>query len=517
MIILLCANFLSRLLILIRPLKYIDGLLIPDDAYLGMTIAKNIAQGLGPLYGFDYTNGFQPMYVFLIVPAFWIFKSGLITPVHASLFLLAVFDTLSLFYLFKLIKSSTKYSFTPILMAFSWIFNPYIIEISLNGLETIISTFFIIVSLYFFKVKIADEAIDDRFYVKCFIFGIIIGLAILARIDNCFLALSGILVFTWQMHRKRIPLQEIVNNIVIIILGICLVYLPWLIYSAHYTGDIYPVSGKAVRYLSLSQMNHQPTFVNNYYPMIRSAFITVIENNWVYIVIIAVALGAYPVTRVKISLPLDELVKKDRSIIILLIFGALLFPAYTLYILGMNYITRYLFPLILIFILTSSLLIDAYSSLFDRKIYRYLINSTLLTFIILATVSQPKYRAFYFSKDSDSRGYMNLGVWAKNNFEDGTRVACSQTGALGYFADNLEVINIDGKVNKNCYESLVMKRNIEYIKENRIEYIIGWKINMQFIENESENFQPNDLIPMGKIEGFTSWGHLWYLYHVNYN
>ena len=251
--------------------------------------------------------------------------------------------------------------------------------------------------------------------------------------------------------------------------------------------------------------------------MIRSAFITVIKNNWVYIVIIAVALAAYPVTRAKISLPLNELAKKDRSIIILLIFGALLFSAYTLYIFGPYYFSRYLFPLILLFILTSSLLIDAYSSLFDRKIYRYLTNSILLIFIILATVSQPKYRAFYFSKDSDSKGYMNLGSWAKNNFEDGTRVGCSQTGALGYFADNLEVINIDGVVNKSCYESLVMKRNIEYIKENRIEYIIGWKINMQFIENESENFQPNDLIPMGKIEGFTSWGHLWYLYRVNNN
>ena len=84
MIILLCANFLSRLVILIRPLEYIDGLLIPDDAYLAMTIAKNIALGLGPLYGFDYTNGFQPMYVFLIVPAFWIFKSGLRVEKHLT-------------------------------------------------------------------------------------------------------------------------------------------------------------------------------------------------------------------------------------------------------------------------------------------------------------------------------------------------------------------------------------------------------------------------------------------------
>ena len=60
MLVLLALNLLLRCSVALRPLEYIDGLTIPDDAYLSLTIAKNIAAGLGPLYGLEHTNGFQP-------------------------------------------------------------------------------------------------------------------------------------------------------------------------------------------------------------------------------------------------------------------------------------------------------------------------------------------------------------------------------------------------------------------------------------------------------------------------
>ncbi|MGB5105870.1 MAG: hypothetical protein WBP29_04150 [Candidatus Zixiibacteriota bacterium] len=74
---LLAVNLVSRLLIAIRPLKFIDGLTIPDDAYLSLNIARNIAKGLGPLYGSDFTNGFQPLYVFIVAPIYAVFSHDL--------------------------------------------------------------------------------------------------------------------------------------------------------------------------------------------------------------------------------------------------------------------------------------------------------------------------------------------------------------------------------------------------------------------------------------------------------
>jgi len=54
---------LARLWMASRPIEQIDGLTIPDDTYLSLTVARNLAAGKGPLYGEGFTNGFQPLWV----------------------------------------------------------------------------------------------------------------------------------------------------------------------------------------------------------------------------------------------------------------------------------------------------------------------------------------------------------------------------------------------------------------------------------------------------------------------
>lgn len=514
LIALLSVNFLSRFLILIRPLKYIDGLLIPDDSYLAMTIAKNISNGLGPLYGFDYTNGFQPLYVFLIAPIYALFPNNIIAPVHISLFMLAIFDTLALYFLFKLIESSTASLVTPVIISLFWIFNQYVIENSLNGLETMISVFFIILSLYYFKTRIENERAENPLAVKSLIFGAILGLAILARIDNTILTFAVMLVFVGNGLKQRIPHRIIANSSVIIIIAMALTVLPWLLYSYHYTGDIYQVSGNALRYMALANVDHIPTFTNWYRPMIRVAIYIIILNNKA--VILSLVLSTAVIVIFRRKLPLKEILIEDRVIAIALIYGTIIFCAYSLYIFGEWYFARYLFPITLVFLLILARLIDNCSAYFANKRIRFVFNTVLILILATSIIYYPKFRSYYLNKDTTTWGYMNIGLWAKERFEDGTRIASSQTGALAYFADNLDVINIDGVVNKSCFEALKEKRNIEYIRENRIEYILGWKINIKFIDKESADYKPDDLIFVEKIDEFTSWKFTWYLYQVNY-
>jgi hypothetical protein len=56
------------------------------------------------------------------------------------------------------------------------------------------------------------------------------------------------------------------------------------------------------------------------------------------------------------------------------------------------------------------------------------------------------------------------------------------------FAPNL-VINLDGVVNKQCYESLAEKRNFQYVKEQKIEFVIGWPSAFHLIKHKSTGFQ----------------------------
>src|SRR5687768_16969740 len=63
-------NLVTRMSLVTRPLPYLDGILIPDVAYYTLLIAKNIANGYGPLYTDEHTYVFQPLYAFIMVAAF---------------------------------------------------------------------------------------------------------------------------------------------------------------------------------------------------------------------------------------------------------------------------------------------------------------------------------------------------------------------------------------------------------------------------------------------------------------
>ncbi len=507
----LSLNFLLRFLVAIRPLKFIDGLTIPDDAYISFTFAKNIAKGLGPLYGLDYSNGFQPLYVFLIAPLWKIFPNDLITPVHLALALLAIFDTLSLWLIIKIINQHCESQRTKYIVALAWIVNPYIIATTCNGLETSISTFFIVLTIYYFQ-KWQSKLLESHNSKLPFKIGIIIGIAALARIDNFLLAPAIVISLMITTVSNKTPIVQSIRAIVLLSTGALLAYSPWLLYSFYYTGDILPLSGKAIRLMSLTVFANDPEFANWPIIILKRGLKAILVNNWVYLSLIF-AFGLFLMVS-KQRQTISNLLKKFRAYNTILIFGILLFCAYNFFVFGEWYFERYLYPITLVIILYFSLLVDSFISISRRPIINKSIFISLIVFIICAFGVQPSFRSLYFSKDSTSLGYMNIGIWAKDNIADGSIVGSSQTGALGYFAENLKVINLDGVVNKKCYESLEQMRNIDYIKEAKIEYIIGWENSNKYIQWRSEKYERDMIVKLKKIEGFMSWRHQWFLYGV---
>ena len=76
-----------------------------DDSFYAFQIARNIAQGLGPTFdGVTLTNGFQPLYVFLLVPLFWLAGGDPVLPIHAGLTLLALFTVATAWLLFRIAR-----------------------------------------------------------------------------------------------------------------------------------------------------------------------------------------------------------------------------------------------------------------------------------------------------------------------------------------------------------------------------------------------------------------------------
>ncbi len=193
----------------------------------------------------------------------------------------------------------------------------------------------------------------------------------------------------------------------------------------------------------------------------------------------------------------------------------LLVGAYTCYIFTSWFYERYLFPIGIVVFLLMGIALDRFFLHYSSHRTGVRWAGTLAVVLVGLNIMQPTFRDLITSTDTQTRGYMNVGLWARREFPGGTILGAQQSGAIGYFADNLRVINLDGVVNASCYRSLVERRNIDYIRATRIQHIVGWKVDLSFIKSHSTNYADDDLQLVKELDGFTSWNQPWYLFKVN--
>jgi hypothetical protein len=90
---LLLFGFLVRFVLAWLPEKYLFYL-VSDDAYYYFAIARNlVTRGILSADGITLTNGFHPLWLFVITPVFALFKSYHWLAIHFALTFSAVFDT----------------------------------------------------------------------------------------------------------------------------------------------------------------------------------------------------------------------------------------------------------------------------------------------------------------------------------------------------------------------------------------------------------------------------------------
>ncbi len=95
-----------------------------------------------------------------------------------------------------------------------------------------------------------------------------------------------------------------------------------------------------------------------------------------------------------------------------------------------------------------------------------------------------------------------------------TVIGSCQTGALGYFADDLTVVNLDGVVNRAAYQALVQRRALDYVQSVGIRYVVDWPTNVRFLLAHSAPGADPELEPPQAVSGFQSWGMSWRVWRV---
>ena len=128
-ILVIVAGFSASLLIVFAPATFLVANLIPDDAFYYFQLAQNIVHGAGSTVdGVNFTNGYHPLWLLILLPIFKFFSSGVVgdvTPVHAVLVVSALLNAGLGLVLLRIVSRYTQSAWIASLALAWWFFNPF--------------------------------------------------------------------------------------------------------------------------------------------------------------------------------------------------------------------------------------------------------------------------------------------------------------------------------------------------------------------------------------------------------
>lgn len=175
-----------------------DGELVCDDAYYYFEIARNAALGRG--FTFDEltsTNGFHPLWAWLLVPVFRLLPGSAWAPIHVALGLSALCTALVALCAFGLFDRRGRPT-AGLFAALIWLFNPYTWVLTGRGTEGPLNVLCIALALLQLDAIRRRAEFTRRDAVGL---GALVGLCILARTDNVLLLAAFSVVLLADLAR----------------------------------------------------------------------------------------------------------------------------------------------------------------------------------------------------------------------------------------------------------------------------------------------------------------------------
>lgn len=422
---------------------------VPDDASYYLKIAENYNSGKGFSFdGIHQTNGFQPLWQYMIVALTYVFSTNHEQTMRMVLILQVILLFISGAFLYNFLKNS----FTDRVLLVSCIF--FIVFVffqSVNAMETALLVFMISLILYYCnRVKI-PETENLNYY---FIFGILTGLLILTRLDSVFFAIPAALFLFLKKTRNK----ERSNNLSIFISfisGAVLIVMPYFIYNYSEFGNIIPVSG----YLKSSFP--EITFTDKISSLIKYR-----ETYFAFMGVIYLIWYLNNFRSMKDYLYLSGLAVMSAGIILLMIY-MIFFLNWVIF--SWYFITYSLFVSLAVCL--------PVRFLFSKKNFRLSGIIYLIITMIVALYWGTKAFKFYLTDQKTLGGNWIIesytaAKWVKDNSDTGDIYAMKDAGHFSYFSGR-DVINLDGLVNNFDYQEVLRKKELNlYLRKNGVKYIV---------------------------------------------
>lgn len=517
-----------------------------DDAFYYFKIARNITSGLGITYdGIQQTNGFQPLFLILILPFFLLGKNSIILPLHLVAIFLSLLILGTGIILYKISRTVVDEWYALFIVAI-WSFSPIVVDKELNGMETGLNLFLIAATTYYYSSNILNH-ISNLKSKKIIILGILLGLVILSRLDG--LIFLGVIV----IHLSYCIIKEfrgigwfkkLVRSIVPLTAVVLIFVVPLLMFNYNAAGSIMPTSGQAVRYMSQNYgfdfLNfrfgiYQPTSFLHDIPMqyylenIFFSFMKLLRHlpytSYVartFYDILRAPEGNILLAEGKIRILLSLAMLAFLSILwktsprsnsrwkILFFYSTLLIMAYSFYAFGQWFYHRYYFVVAFMGTIWGGQFLFSIDSIFRRRLIIRRVFKILIV-IIFAMFYLLQWRQVFsqLHRNQNLNLYRMVKVVEKKTPKEAV-IGCFQSGILGYYSDR-KIINLDGVVNQEALMAMKENRLGKYVAKEGITYIMDrpYVLNTLFFRHLGYCKTIKEITPIHK--------RFFHIYRINYD
>jgi hypothetical protein len=450
--------------------------ILVDDTFYALAAARHLAAGDGSTVdGAHRTNGYQPLWVWLLAGVTKVLRLDPIGTARAAVFLCAVATAGAGLLAIRLVRTLGGSETAAGWAAALWLLNPYLVKRQFNGLETALAACLLLAAAGAFveaaprrgagqrEGEAGGERRSDRWRGEGKV-GLLAGLAGLARVD--LLVLLPLLAAR-RMWRAAAMAAGLVA--------------PWLVWSRLEFGSWVPLSGEATRIwypIVRDATDIGPLLWNSAHVRFTALAALGLEwpakalerlgaGGWTWLLVPAAAgAAAFMVgRRGKASISAWWRAARPLIPVIAAVMGfqwvsfALLYPAPW-------HLNRYFLPL-------HALLVVAAALFYDRAVKR---RRGRLLWWSLWCASVLSGLIPYLWDTSEGRApslQLQVARWVREEAPPGARIGMLQSGVTGYFSGH-EVINLDGKVNPGAMRALRDGRMADYLRREKIDLIGDW-------------------------------------------
>ena len=411
-----------------------------DDLFYYSQIAGHVAEGHGFTFdGIHPTNGFQPLFLFILVP----FGSLLLNDWYLSWVLVSLlvtfFSVLTCFQLRSFIKelggSKDFSSWLPVV----FILHPVIITVTFNGTEAALSFFMVVLSLRAFLWLQKGEKIISA--------AVIFSLLVLTRMEYSIFLFLLFLFAMLQNHSLK--------KWMIVAVGPILTFGAWLVMNYVYFGAIIPSSGQA-------KSIHGGYYMFSFFDGFVAAHGTVLhaEAEVSYVIVLLLLVGFYFLLR-------------NRSLVRWL--GFLLVSSVVLLSLSLwqmkGFRDWYLIPQFLIILICVS-----YAIVWLMKGFKKFAPILLLVPVILWYEAQNAQRHF--------TGHQVLLATKGIDLPPGVSIGSFNAGLpSAILGERYTIVNLDGVVNNSVLEFQQSQELECYLQQENISYVFDYLPSQRFFLN----------------------------------